>query len=290
MKKILSFLLLLVATFILVSCDTPSDTDVSGTKLSTSEEMTVAFENLSTATQESVVGNTLGMEFMFDFTQQTDSTPAMNLAGEGSLFVTIAEELADFKVHAELSLDTNAEGFEVNGDAGFYILNENIYTTGIASYYITDTTLADVGFDGETYNELITSITSSTFPENNLTPIIDDAVFQEMLDLLIEHNLVSVYKDGEKYSFVLNITIEKLNTLALATGEESLDLEGITVFNLDMTIIVKDGFLQFFDVRGEIAGTIDTGFMEEPIISTIAAEFALTISNNATMPAFPKFN
>lgn len=294
MKKILSAIFIVFAMVVLVSCNT-NMSKVTGTKITNVEERNAALSNLSDVTSTAVVGNTVGLEFDVTF-KQTAENASTNFSVDGGLFITVAEKMEDFKLHAELDFSTSMPGMDLNGSGGFYAKDESLYVTGLAKeiFPFGDVqTFAELDITAENYNTFIDSILNQTLPESEEMDIVIPFELQEILDLLIEHDMLLVYKDGNKFSFVLDVNLEKLELLATSLNEEEFDVSAIEKLDLNLTVIINDNKLQHLSISGDLAFTIPIAgdlYLQATNENKIELNFDLKFVNNAKMPAFPSFN
>lgn len=298
MKKVLSVLFIVFTAFVLIACGKNNEHKVSGNELTNVADIELAIDKLASAGGESVIGDAFSVEVDVAFTEKEDGVTLGSFDFTGSVFMQVAELLNDFKLHAELDVTATFEGLNINGDAGLYITNGKLYSTGLATSQLlipTNVSLSELGLTTADYNELIDTIKN---PENvGENPDFEIPVdFAEIMDLLIEHNIVTVFEHGDKLSFVIDVNLEKLNQISLELGDETYNSDIARKMDFKFTIILVNNAITFLDIEADLDfDTIsydgkfndDFEWIQTEVINTIILNARLTFKNNAKMPAFP---
>ncbi len=294
MKKILSITFILFTAFVLVACG-GNDLKVSGKEITDNEQVELALDKLVNSGGTSAIGDSFGVEASVKMSQNVDGVDQFSFDINGNIFLTLTEKLENLKLHAELELSGSSGGMGINGDAGLYVKDNKVYATGLASSQFglpANSDLEDIGLIADEYDSFINSLLNT----EDLGEMPDFEIpfeVQEVMDLLVEHKIVTVFEDKDKLSFVFHLTLEKLNAIALELGEEALDLEGAEKFDIKFTVILVENTVTFLEVELEIKmeTVVDYDYDEEfNMIETygiIDISAKLTFKNNTKMPAFP---
>lgn len=295
MKKLLSIISIFLLSTILIACNNNVH-KVSGEVLTSNEEITTAFNVVSNMDVTDVLGQTYGLSGDFEIFIADNDEATLDLKGSINLFITLTELLKDFKVFAEAELDGNFEGVNLNGKSGLYITDNRLFADGAFTQIFSPIAMTYIDLPlpitSDEYQDALDSFFTDSESESEFIPEIpfeDDEVF----NLLVTHEIITIYKDKEKYSFVFDITIDKFLLLADdLLGDEEVDmtvfLEYFNVLNLNLTLIVNKGKIVFLSSTVHIEAHIYEEVDEVVYTDTnLLVKANLTFKADAKMPKIP---
>lgn len=286
MKKFFRLFLIALMSIVLVGCGNP-DFKVSGDLVTDADEINQILEEKSNNDESIYFDETFKIE-----TTSNTTFEGGKMTAKFTMHYQVTEKVEDFKFVGTYDATVNLDGEKTSEKSTLYINDGKINSEGSFSALFLlmigvedydSKTISQEAYESLVIPNLISTIDSDDYTEamKELFPGININSQQEFIDALLELNILKIYLDDKKISYVSKYDKDNLIQLFEKIGVNTSDLGMDSIKRLDVneTIIMLDGKV----IYSKSESTIETNELDMKIKSTV------TMESGVKMPKIPEF-